>query len=156
VCNLIESAAEKFGVEDKATYEEESPYENLKRDEVEGFKKICQEIIDKYKSAELSEDQTALDAAINAASIWRKELNDQGVICTFDLENGKFHMKSKAKLKKEHDKVRQLLKNQIANAIKKIDKEMPKLARHLRMSIKVKSQYTIYSPENPTPWYIRF
>lgn len=137
-------------------YAEEGHYESFTKEDINEYRKIGLKILERIKIAKLSEDPAAIEAAKNSLEMFVTNLKEQKISYTIDEAKGKISLKPKAKLKPEHDRIRQLVKNQIENAIKTIEKGMPKLSRHLRRSIIRRSEYTIYSPENPIEWFVKF
>ncbi len=135
-------------------YKEESPFESISGKDFNSMKKAARKILSKIKTSKLSNDRQAQDEAYNAYEIFKQYASDHGLYCRLDEENMQINLKPLLKLKPEQEKIRQRIKNQIANAIKDMEADIPMLATHLRKSIKTKLTTTIYSPENPTEWFI--
>jgi hypothetical protein len=137
-------------------YEEESPFENISNQEFNTIKMNAIKIFAKIKASKLSGDKQAQDEAYDIFEHFKKHLSSQGIYCKLKEEDGRICLKRLIRLKSELEKIRQRIKNQLDGAISDIEPDMPRLARHLSKSIQRKLRTTIYSPENPTEWFVSF
>jgi len=80
--------------------------------------------------------------------------NEYGIKCNISSDESEIYFKRYHRPSGEIEKLRQLIKNQIRNAINDIKDCMPSFGRHLVNSLKTKSYKTLYLPEDRIRWHV--
>ncbi|UCE07088.1 MAG: hypothetical protein JSW07_03360 [bacterium] len=129
--------------------------EILSSDEVEKFKEVGYDLLDKLKKAKDSANKRLINEIQNEIDKYRSHLlNEYGIKSIFTKDGGDIYYKRLHRSSKENEKIRQVIKNQIRNAIKDFRDSMPKLRMHLNRSLKPQLYKTVYLPETHTSWHI--
>ena len=123
--------------------------------DIKKFKEVGQSILERLNNANKRNNQDDIKSAEKELSKYQSHLlNEYGIRSWVGKDGGTLNFKRYHRTIKELEKIRQLVKNQINNAIKDFDDSMPAFSRHLKLSIKVKSNETIYMPEQKIKWYL--
>jgi hypothetical protein len=81
-------------------------------------------------------------------------LNEYGIKSNVSKDRSKIYFRTYHRSSKENEKLRQLIKNQINNAVKDFKNRMPMFGSHLQNSLKTKLYKTLYTPEYSIQWQI--
>jgi len=129
--------------------------DNLSPEEIERFREIGYDLLEKFNEGEKSGNQNLIDDAQKQIDEYRSYLlNEHGIKATISVVGHKIHFKSLHRPGGENEKIRQLVKNNTNNAIKDFQGHMPMLGKHLKNSLKTKVYSTTYSPQSHIGWHV--
>jgi hypothetical protein len=149
----LNGAVDAKDYEAKEELNESDLRDQLSYHEFQRLKDIGYDLLEKIKETKSTGKQFEIKIAERNFKIYQETmLNEYGVLCKQSGE--KLYFKTYLRSSKEVEKLRQLVKNQIGNAIKDFSEEMPKLATHLKNSISTKSIETSYEPETRLQWKV--
>jgi hypothetical protein len=128
--------------------------DKLSADELIRFRIIGHHLLEKLKEAREAGDQDHVKEAQRNIDTYRLHIfNEYGIKTVVSKDEKRITLHESYRASNEIKKLRQVVKNQIRNAIKDFDR-MRNFKFHLQHSLKVKSDKTFYSPEHPTAWYV--
>jgi hypothetical protein len=131
--------------------------EKLTSEEYNRFKDIGYDLLERKKSALERNRLKLYQKAGEELEKYRSYLlNSYGIKAIIHKNGNDIYFKTLYRSSREVEKSRQVVKNQIRNAIKDFKKSMPILRKHLRNSISTKLNNSIYHPEANTNWHISF
>jgi hypothetical protein len=129
--------------------------ETFSSEDVGRFRESWHEILEELREARESGDQKLVNETQDKIDRYRSILlNDYGIQTMISKDETRVFFKTLHRASAENEKVRQIVKNQINNAIKDFKEHMPMFGRHLRHSLKTKLYNTLYSPENHILWHV--
>jgi hypothetical protein len=124
-------------------------------DEIKHLKEMGYETFDNLKYAERSGDKGAAKRAqAELDKIRSFLLNEHGILTRLSADGNKMFFRVLIRPDKFHEGARQLIKNQVRNALKDFEGRMPLLNRHLNRSLEMRSHQTSYIPENQINWHV--
>jgi hypothetical protein len=128
--------------------------DKLSVEDIWKFREMGQDLLEQLRDARDAGNQDRIKTAKDNIDAYHSHLsNEYGIIALVSTDEKKVSFKIRHRPSKELEKLRQLVKNQISKAIKDFD-TMPRFKSHLEHSVKMKSNKTIYSPEQTTSWYV--
>ena len=128
--------------------------DKLSADDLRRIKELGYDLLEKLKEGREAGNEEFIQKALDNIDKYRSHLsNEYGIKAAISKDEKRISFHQYYRPSKEIEKLRQVVKNQISNAIKDFDR-MPAFRSHLQHSLKVKSDRTIYSPEQPTVWYV--
>ena len=129
--------------------------EELTKEEIGRIGEIGHQLLDQLREARKSQDQDRIHKVQDIIARYRSHLlKEYGIGTRVSDDEKRITFKSLHRSGKEIEKVRQLVKNQISNAIRDLSKHMPLFATHLQHSLKTGSEKAVYSPKNPIVWTV--
>jgi hypothetical protein len=129
--------------------------DNLSPEEIERFKEIGYDLLEKFNEGEKSGNQNLINDTQKQIDEYRSYLlNEYGIKATISTVMHKINYKRLYRPGKENEKIRQLVKNNTNNAINGFQGHMPKLGKHLKNSLKTKVYTTTYSPQTHINWHV--
>jgi len=128
---------------------------DLTREDLDRFMDMGNKLLERLSYAEEKGDEGILKKNQEEYEKYRTHLFNEYGIKTSVTEEG-IRLNKLYRSTEQVEKDRQLVKNQIRNAIKEIENELPGLAKHLSNSIKRKQKHAIYDPEHQIHWHISF
>jgi len=128
---------------------------DLTPEEYRRFKDIGYELLEELNEAKQSDDPVKEKEAEEDFKKYQSHiLNEYGIKSQISKDGLKIYFGTYYRSSKDSEKLRQSIKNQINNAIKDFKESMPTLSIHLRNSLKIKLDRTLYSPEHRAHWQI--
>jgi hypothetical protein len=129
--------------------------EEIAKEEIGRIGEIGHQLLDQLRHARESQDQERIRKVLDIIGKYRSHLlKEYGIRTRVSDDEMKITFKSLHRSADELEKVRQLVDNQLSNAIRDLGKHMPLLGAHLEHSVKTGALKAIYSPEHPIPWTI--
>jgi hypothetical protein len=121
---------------------------DLTPDEFKRFKDIGYGLLEDLNEAKEAGDPIKVKEAEKILNTYQSYiLNDYGIKCHISKDGLKISFGTYYRSSMESEKLRQLIKNQINNAIKDFKKSMPTLGIHLKNCLSTKLNKTLYTPE---------
>ena len=129
--------------------------EEITKEEIGRIGEIGHQLLDQLREARKSQDQERIHKVLEIIARYRSHLlREYGIRTRVSEDEKRIKFKSLHRSGKEIEKVRQLVKNQISNAIRDLGKHMPLFATHLEHSLRTTDYKAVYSPEQPISWTI--
>ena len=120
----------------------------LSPEDFKKFKDIGYGLLEELNIAKQAEDSIKQNKAEEVFKTYQSHiLNEYGIKSQISDNGLKIHFGTYYRPSKESEKLRQLIKNQINNAIKDFNESMPTLSKHLQSCLKTKLNKTVYTPE---------
>jgi hypothetical protein len=146
--------ASDYAGEDLAELAQSDLSDNLSLDDIKGFRRVGFGLLEHLREARESGNPDLIGKAEKDIHLYRSHLsNNYGIMAKVSKDEEKIHFRKYHRPTREIEKLRQLVKNQVNNAIKDFDR-MPGFQSHLHHSLHIGSHKTVYSPENPTAWTV--
>lgn len=128
--------------------------DNFTKEDIKKFSDVGCSLLKKLNEAKETEDQQEIEKSQQEFEKYRKYLYKEHGIKVLSKKSEVFLEKS-YRPGPENERVRNNVKNQIKHALRDIkDAGLPSLAEHLHKHIKTTVKYSIYQPDEQTPWYI--
>jgi hypothetical protein len=129
--------------------------EEITKEEIGRIGEIGRQLLDQLREARRSQDQERVQKVLDIIAKYRAHLlKEYGIRTRISDDEKSIKFKSLHRSGKEIEKVRQLVKNQISNAIRDLGRHMPLFATHLEHSLRTKASKAVYSPEHPIVWTV--
>ncbi len=136
-------------------YDEAKNAEILTKEEIDSLKQVGYNLLSKLKKAKQWDNYNLINELDEELDKYKAYLQkNYGIIPKFGDGNIKFKIRKRPK--PEYEKIRQLIKNQINNAIDDFRDRMPSLFQHLKNCIRLKSFDTTYLPEAKIYWHVSY
>ena len=130
--------------------------EQLSQEEIQIIKENLKNLLNRIELAKDYDDEALIDHAKEEFFSYVKILKQQGVVPLIKDDGDKIFLKCQTRLDKGNEKIRQLVKNNIRNAIRDFNDRMPGLREHLEHFCKTRLTETIYHPIPPASWFVSF
>ena len=128
--------------------------DKLSLDEFRSFKKQGYDLLDQLWDARMGGNQDRIKKSEKNVDSYRLYLfNEYGIKTGISKDEKKLSFKVRHRPGPELEKLRQVVKNQINNAIKDFDR-MPRFKVHVQHSIRTGTHKTVYTPEHPIVWTV--
>lgn len=129
--------------------------EEIPKEEIGRIGEIGHQLLNQLREARKSQDQGRIHKVQEIIARYRSHLlREYGIRTRVSEDEKRIKFKSLHRSGKEIEKVRQIVKNQISNAIRDLGKHMPLFAAHLESSLRTTDYKTVYSPQQPILWTI--
>jgi len=129
--------------------------EEITKEEIGRIGEIGHQLLDQLREARKSQDHDRILKVQDIIAKYRSHLlKEYGMRTRVSDDEKRITFKSLHRSGKEIEKVRQLVKNQISNAVRDLSKHMPLFGKHLQHSLKTGSEKAVYSPEYPIAWTV--
>ncbi|RQW91257.1 MAG: hypothetical protein EHM79_00935 [Geobacter sp.] len=127
----------------------------ITKEEIGRIGEIGDQLLDQLLEARKSQDQNRIHKIQNIIARYRSHLlKEYGIKTRVSDDEKRIVFKSLHRSSEEIEKVRQIVKNQIVNAIRDLSKHMPLFATHLQHSLKTSAFKASYSPEDQIVWTV--
>ena len=128
--------------------------DTLSVEELKSFKKQGYDLLEQLGDARKGGNQDRIKKSEENIHSYQLYLfNEYGIKTGISKDEKKLSFKVHYRPGSEIEKLRQVVKNQINNAIKNFDR-MPKFKSHLQRSLHTGVRKTVYSPEQPLGWTV--
>jgi len=144
----VSASSENYDAALKEDLNESDLGKELTSEDFKRFKDIGYDLLEELNVAKQADDPIReKEAEENFKKYQAYILNDYGIKSQVSKNGLKIYFGIYYRSSRESEKLRQLIKNQINNAIKDFKKGMPTLTKHLQSCLKTKLNKTVYAPE---------
>ena len=144
----VSASSENYDAALKEDLNESDLGKELTSEDFKKFKDIGYDLLEELNVAKQADDPIKeKEAKENFKKYQAYILNDYGIKSQVSKNGLKIYFGIYYRSSRESEKLRQLIKNQINNAIKDFKKGMPTLTKHLQSCLKTKLNKTVYAPE---------
>lgn len=127
----------------------------ITKEEIGRIGEIGNQLLDQLQEARKSQNQDRIYKVQDIIARYRSHLlKEYGIKTRVSDDEKRITFKGLHRSSEEIEKVRQLIKNQMSNAIREVSKNMPLFATHLQHSLRTTDYKAVYSPEHPLPWTV--